>query len=169
MKLTFAALPLIAFGLAAADTPVVVNNTVKNPVPVLVQAPHETFTFSKEILNPTGSGLIEYTLFTVPAGKKLVIESIAVRTRGPGLFDLKLRYSAPQIQSFVIPLTMWPYQNPLASEGLILSGLHNVRMYVASNQAVRLQMVGGMPLPAPNQNSPTFIDFAISGHLVDEI
>lgn len=169
MKLMMAVLPLIALGLAAADTPVVVTNTVKNPVPVLVQAPHEPFTFSKEILNPAGSGQVEYTLFSVPAGKKLVIESISVRSRGPGLFDLKLRYNAPQTNSFVIPMTLWPFQSPLASEGLVVSGLHNVRLYVPSTQAVRLQMVGGMPLPAPNQNSPTFIDFSISGHLVDEI
>jgi len=169
MKLILAVLPFMAFGLAAADTPVVVNNGTKNAVPVLVQAPLETFTFSREILNPAGSGLIEYNLFNVPAGKKLVIESIAVRTRGPGLFDLKLRYNAPQNHGFVIPLASWPYQNPLPSEGVVLSGLHTVRMYVPSGQAVRLQMVGGMPLPAPNQNSPTFIDVAISGHFVDEI
>lgn len=133
------------------------------------KAPHETFTFSKEIFNPAGSGLIEYNLFSVPAGKKLVIETIAVRTRGPGLLDLKLRYNAPQTNAFVIPMALWPSQSPPPSEGLVMSGLHNVKMYAASNQTVRLQMVGGFPLPAPNANSPTFIDFAISGYLVDEI
>jgi hypothetical protein len=167
MKLMIAALPLIAFGLAAADTPVVVNNTVKNPVPVLVQAP-EPFTFTKEIFTPAGSGQIENSLFTVPAGKKLVIETISIRTRGPGLFDLRLRYNAPQLSSFVLPMVMWPVQSPLVSEGVVMSGLHNVRMYVPSNQTVRLQIAAGATLPPPAVNM-TFIDVAISGHLVDEI
>lgn len=161
MKLLIAVLPSIAVRVAAADTPVVVNNSVKNAVPVLVQAPQETFTF--------GSGLIEYNLFIFPVGKKLVIETIPVRTSGPGFFDLKLRYNAPQVNAFVIPMALWPSQSSLPSEGLVMSGLHDVKMYVAANQTVRLQMVGGFPLPAPNANSPKFIDFAISGHLVDEI
>jgi len=168
MKMMFAVLPLIALGLMAADTPVVVKNSVKEPVPTQEQAPREPFAFTKEIFNPAGSGQVEHALFSVPAGKKLVIESIGVRTRGPGLFDLKLRYNAPQTQSFVIPMALWPFQSPSASEGLVVSGLHSVKLYVPSTQSVRLQMVGGQTLPAPNQNSPTFIDVAISGYLVDE-
>ncbi len=160
----------LALSLSAADTPVVVNNTVKNAVPVLVQAPHEPFTFTKQITNPPGSGLIEYTLFSVPAGKRLVIETISVYSRAVGLFDLRLRYnSIGFVNSFALPMTMWPVQNPLASEGATMSGLHNVRMYVASGQTVRVQMIGGLPLPAPNQASPTFLDVSISGHLTDEI
>jgi len=167
MKMMFAVLPLIALGLMAADTPVVVKNSVKEPVPTQEQAPREPFAFTKEILNPAGSGQVEHALFSVPAGKKLVIESIGVRTRGPGLFDLKSRYNAPQTQSFVIPMALWPFQSPSASEGLVVSGLHSVKLYVPST-------IGAAPdggrqnLPAPNQNSPTFIDVAISGYLVDE-
>jgi hypothetical protein len=44
-----------------------------------------------------------------------------------------------------------------------------MRLYVNGNLPVRLRMVGGFPLPAPNQNSPTFLDISISGHLIDEI
>ena len=160
----------LALGLSAADTPVVVNNSVKNPVPVLAQAPHEPFSFTKKILNPPGSGLIEYDLFTVPAGKRLVIETVSVFSRATGLFELRLTYPGIGFTNmFVLPMTLWPVQNPLPSEGIIMSGLHNMRLYVNGNLPVRLRMVGGFPLPAPNQNSPTFLDISISGHLIDEI
>jgi hypothetical protein len=44
-----------------------------------------------------------------------------------------------------------------------------MRLYVNGNLPVRLRMIGGPALAAPNQNSPTFLDISISGHLVDEI
>ncbi len=160
----------LALSLSAADTPVVVNNTVKNAVPVLVQAPHEPFSFYKKIINPAGTGLIEYDLFAVPAGKRLVIETISVNSRATGLFDLRLTYPGIGFTNmYVLPLTMWPLQSPLASEGVVLSGLHNVRLYISANQAVRLRMVSGPTLPAPGQNTPTFLEICVSGHLVDEV
>ncbi len=165
MKLFIAALPFLAFALTAADTPVVVNNTEKDPVPVRVQGPSQPFSFSNQIINPGGSGLVEYPQFNVPAGKRLIIETISVRTRSVGLFDLKLRFNAPQVQAFTIPLNTHPIQSPLSTEGVILTGMHNVRIYVPGGQSVRLQMVGG---PSQNVNNQTFVDFALSGHLVDE-
>ena len=48
----------------------------------------------------------------------------------------------------------------------MLTGRHNVRIYVPRGQSVRLQLVGGWT--QASSNNQTFVDIASSGHLVDE-
>lgn len=168
-------LVLVAGSIFAADQPVVVTNTVKQPVPVVGGAGITPYQFSGlakfgggDPGNPNAQALPSYASYTVtiPAGKKLVIESVTVScaVTSDDFCRAMLRANNSATEHVLAMTGMrLAYEN--GPSFVVYLGTFSLRAWVGGGQVYELLFSRGRySTPAPAGEG---IEFSVGGYLVD--
>jgi hypothetical protein len=151
---------LLLSGCAAVQDVKVVN-TPTAPVPVRdVDHRARTPFIAKEFFTLDDLSFNGGKGFTVPAGKRLVIESISVHAISRTGQTLETRIQPPIGSDFIdFYLSMTPIS--FGPSGLVWTGTHAVKLYADPGKQVALIINRDTP------NGPAQIEWTISGYLVD--
>jgi len=150
------AISFTGFGPAAASTlqkgvqqVLVTNKTLAVPV----AAPSQPVQFGGNV-DLSGSG-VEHTTtaYTVPAGKRLVIEFVSVTLGHADVGEL-VAFSTGSGPKFVVPLTAMP---GCLANCAFFSGSEQTRVYASAGENVTMHAFG----------FPRVVQFAFSGYLVN--
>lgn len=150
--LLIAACTMAAF---AAEANVVVVNPPKAPV-LTQKAPAEPFT--KTVQAVTSSNFVETTLFFVPAGKRLIVESVEVHLSGPT--NTMTHFEIRTVNGIEVFRHYLPFL-PLVPNSNTLVAAQKVSWYFDPSQPVILGI---------NRSSAGGVfayNVTLSGHLVD--
>lgn len=146
----------------SAQQPVEVVNGPKQPVPVQ-QQPVEVFT---KTFYFTYSGLSSYTLMTVPAKKRLIVETVSAMFSGGNqagheVTGISINVPLESVQHYIAPtaIRLTPGGNP--GNQVLMSATHAVRWYFEPGARITADLVKSTPFFSVGGG------ITFSGYLVD--
>lgn len=147
---------------AFAQQAVEVVNGPKQPIPVQ-QQPAEVFV---KTFFFTYSGLSNYTLMTVPARKRLVVESVSAYFSGGNqasheVVGVAISHGLSNVQHYIAPTSIRPTPGGNPGNQMIMTATHNVRWYFEPGASITADILKSTQFFAVGGG------ITFSGYLVD--